>query len=206
MAIKLVETGEVLYQGAVFRVFNGASFQVMSDIWGSCTDVEVFDVAENRPKKLSYNFSDNGHVWSKAEAKVDITDDVWEKYRLWLINQKIEKYVNDYKNNDRQIVVGDTVWVKKGKTAKGSQGKVVFIKAGGPMRFGYSVVNTTSYCIALSDRTEKAVSKYGKEYDRHVDVAWVYARNCEKLNLTEPDMAEIASRAVEAVDYSYKRP
>jgi hypothetical protein len=203
MAIKLIETGEVLYEGAVIRVINGASFQVMSDIWGSCTDVEVFDVAENRPKKLSFNFSDNGHVWSKADCNVDVTDEVWEKYRAYQLQKQIENDINNYKIRDKVVKQGDIVRVVKGKTAKGVEGKVVFIKAGGMARYGYRMVDTNSYCVALSDLTVKVTSPAGREYDRHVDTVWVYARNCEKVNLTEPNIEEITQNATKHVDYLF---
>jgi hypothetical protein len=205
MAITKIETGEVLYKGAVMKVFNGASYQIMSDIWGSCTEVEVFDVAENKPKKLSYNFCDNGNVWDKAKCEVDITDDVWEKYRAWQLQKTIGELVSGFRKDDAIVRNGDTVSIYKGKTAKGLEGKVVFIKQGGEVRYGWREVDTSSYCVALSDATVKATNRAGKEYDKHVDVVWVYARNCKKLNFTEPNMEAITQQAVERVDYHYKK-
>ena len=201
----IVTETETLFAGCVLKVSHHESYQVMSDIWGSCSKVLVWDHDANKPVTHSYNFSDMGQVWSKAKIEIDATEEVKDKYRKHLIEVRKQKLVDAAVTSAAKINKGNMVEVVRGRKVKaGTKGKVIaMIWANYGM--GYRSKQMMKCGIALDDEMEYVIGKNGKGYDRHKNVAWVWEMYCERLDKDPINVYEIEKQAVSEIDQEMKR-
>lgn len=175
------------YEGATLYI--GTRYTaVMSDVWENETYAVVWDKDEDRIKDI---------CWIKG-GEVDATPEVVAYARAEKVGSKFQDLKYNAEAAARRIVVGDDVEVIKGKTAKGTVGKVaVIIKKVYPA--GYNSTTEDKLCIATSDVKVKVAAANGRVYDNYRDVVWVWARNVNKLNKVEIDEDELWALAEDAI-------
>ena len=115
----------------------------------------------------------------------------------------MELYTERAQNEARTMVKGSVVKVVSGRTAKGVEGPVVVVIQR-PYGMGYRANMENKFAIATSDVMVDFAAKNGKVYKNHRDVVWVWARNCELVNIPEIDMADVEARAKEATSWEFK--
>ena len=198
------------YEGAVLEV-GSRTVQVMSDIWDTEFYAKVWNEATGKPLDVSlYYVNESSSEKTKAcKATVDATSDVREKYDRYVRNRAIDynygRAVAATEEAVMRIAKGDIVKVVRGRSGKGTVGKVV-VEYLGTYNAGYHSSNEYKYAIATSDRTETAYTKDGQhEYQRHLDVVWAWARNVEKVNVPEIDKDAILEEVIADYDRSAQK-
>jgi hypothetical protein len=93
---------------------------------------------------------------------------------------------------------GRMVRVVRGKTGKGSEGKVV-VSIERPYGMGYRTSYENKLGIALDDEMTTYVAKNGKTYPTHKNMIWVWARNCEVIE-PQVDIEDVTYRANSMTD------
>ena len=175
------------YENRVLSVELDKSYRVMSDVWSTADWALVWDDASNSPKRVLVNVYDmNPSGWVASKITVDATDEVKSKYRQWKINLEVSRRIEDAEYEAKQIQKGCIAKVVKGKTGKGTVGKVVVVmKANYGMGWRSSV--ETKLGIATSDVTFKKALPNGKVVDAHKDMVWVWARNAVRVDVGTVD-------------------
>lgn len=150
--------------------------QVMSDVWEQITRI--------------YYFNDAGGLSSVYAGEKDLTHTLDADYDAGLKALWQYTYTNALaghraraEENARTPQKGDTVKVVRGRTAKGTVGKIVVMKemlynAGWQKRWAWKVA------VAVDDAMKDWVSPQGKTYSVYANVVWVWLFNCEVLNPT----------------------
>jgi hypothetical protein len=189
---------ETIAHGTVLKT-GVREVRIMSDVWGSEKYAIYWDAATQKPVDVWIDTCDYGWMYgNKVHAEVDATPEVKEAYCQYLIGRRMEVLVNNAKSAAMSIEKGCIAKVTRGKTSKGTQGKVIaLIKASYGMGYRASVENKLG--IATSDVTYKKALPNGKVVDAHKDVVWVWARNCERVDIAEIDLALIRSEAEDFV-------
>ena len=197
MAIHFLDADDsvrsVEYVGKVLQVSHNASYRIMSDVYGSADEALVWNDETQRPTLVVYRVCD--YAWcSNSHAEVDADEETRVAYFKWKVGLEVDKIYIRRVEEANKIEVGCQVEVVKGrKVAKGTKGKVVFLKN----YPGYNGGTDTKLCVATSDKTEKHVARNGREYERHVDVVWVSMYNCKRLDVTPISREEIYNEVIE---------
>jgi hypothetical protein len=175
---------ETIAHGCVLET-GTRSVRIMSDVWGSEKYAVYWDAEQSKPVDVWLDTCDYNWMWGdKVSATVDATPEVKEAYRHYRVSKQFDRMLGDAKHNAKQIEKGCIAKVTRGKTAKGTQGKVIaVIKASYGMGYRASVENKLG--IATSDVTYKKALPNGKVVDAHRDVVWVWARNCERVDVAD---------------------
>lgn len=168
MAITLKD-GTTEFEGRVLSSHFGY-YRVMSDEWGTCQYATVWTPEGKIQQRALYD---------NTKVEVDATEAVKAEVKAYLTKLFLEMYVNREIRDFQKVGIGDEVEVVHGRTAKGLKGRVeAVIKR--PYSMGYRAVLENKLCIPLDDE-KVTIEKYGKSYEKYVNVAWVWARNCKKL-------------------------
>lgn len=198
MAILYTETCEThynRYEGFVLAKVVDQSYRIMSDVWGTADFALVWDEASASPKQVLVNVYDmQGAGYVPTKIEVDATPEAREKYTQWLINVRFNQLVNDAENEVRAIEKGSIAKVVKGRNAKGTQGKVV-VKMQARYGMGWKSSIQNKLGIATSDVMIKKALSNGKVVDAHRDMVWVWAHNCERVDVAQIDKDKILEQA-----------
>ena len=76
-----------------------------------------------------------------------------------------------------------------------------------PYQTGYRANLELKLGIATSDVKVKVAAANGKIYDNYRDMVWVWARNCDLVEVPEINLEEVKERAANATEWivrSYK--
>lgn len=185
------------WEGLVLKVEHDQSYRIMSDVWGSADWATVWDEATASPKKILVNVYDmNGPDWRPVQITVDATDKIREKYKQWLINVEFEKLLNLEQNRVHQIEKGAIAKVVKGKNGKGTIGPVV-VMMDATYGMGYRSSVEKKLAIATSDVKVKKPLRSGKVVEVYQDVVWVWARNCQRVDIAQIDKDALLREAQE---------
>lgn len=192
-----VKTTSTYAVGCTLRVWTG-TVQVMSDIWESALFAEYWDEATQSVK------TDN---WLD-KANVDATPEVVAKAEAWVYARKYEQALNQRKaeaeREARRIVRDARVRVVSGRTAKGLEGPVaVVIQRSYGMGYRFSMEDKLA--IAKSEVKVKVPGRNGKVYENYRDIEWVWARNCERIDVPEIDLESVKEAARNEAAYEVKR-
>jgi len=155
------------------------SVQVMSDIWEYC--------------RVAYSINERGAIardllWDNEEVTIDIDEAALQRYHNFMYNRRVEEMTSAFNSTAKDPAInGRTVKVVRGRTAKGTEGKVVVVirRAYG---MGYRASIEPKLGIALDDEMTTYTAPNGKQYPTHKNIVWVWARNCEVIN---PEVAPI---------------
>ena len=173
------------WEGAVLKVVHDQSYRIMSDVWGSADWALVWDEATASPKTILVNVYDmQGPDWKPVQITVDATDEVRAKYLKWRTNLEYETLLGTEEQRVRQIEKGAIAKVVKGKSGKGTIGKVV-VAMTAPYRSGWRANPELKVAIATSDVKVKKALRSGKVAEVYQDVVWAWARNVIREDIAE---------------------
>lgn len=187
------------WEGAVLKVVHDQNYRIMSDVWGSADWATVWDEATASPKQILVNVYDmNGPDWKPVQITVDATDEIREKYKHWMINVQYERLLEMEKARVHQIEKGAIAKVVKGKNGKGTVGPVVVVMDA-TYGMGYRSSVEKKLAIATSDVKVKKVLRNGKVAEVYQDVVWVWARNCQRIDVQQINKDALLQTAQERV-------
>lgn len=187
------------WEGAVLKVEHDRNYRIMSDVWGSADWATVWDAATSSPKQVLINVYDmQGPDWKPVQITVDATDEIREKYKQWLINVEFERLLGNATVQSKQIEKGAIAKVVKGKSGKGTIGKVVVVMDDS-YGMGWKSVAMKKYAIATSDVKIKKPLRSGKVAEVYQDVVWAWACNVERVDIPQIDKAALLQLAQERV-------
>jgi len=173
------------WEGAVLKVVHDQSYRIMSDVWGSADWAIVWDEATSSPKHVLVNVYDmNGPDWKPTQITVDATDEIREKYKQWKINLEFKDLLEKAETAAQQIEKGCIAEVVRGKSGKGTIGKVVVVMDA-TYGMGYRSSVEKKLAIATSDVKVKKALRNGKVAEVYQDVVWVWARNVVREDIAE---------------------
>jgi len=188
----MVEIKNTYAQGCVLRKWYG-SVQVMSDVWETSLFAQYWDEETATVKVVN---------WIN-EATVDASDEVIAKAKQWMYSQAydriLDKRVREAAEEAQRIVKGSRVKVVSGRTGKGLEGPVV-VTIEKPYRAGYRSWIETKVGIAKSELMVKVTGRNGKTYDSYKDIEWVWARNCQLLEIPSIDLGSIRKSTKDEAD------
>lgn len=191
-----VTTVETLGERATLRVYSEIR-QIMSDVWESALCAQIWD-----EKTQSVQMVD----WIESGTS-DATSEVISKAKSFMYNRFLKRKTDELASRERdeaaRIVKESRVKVVSGRTAKGVEGKVVVIIER-PYGMGYRANMEKKLAIATSDVKVKVAARNGKVYDNYQDLEWVWARNCERIDVAEVDMESVKERAEKYAEYEVK--
>ena len=187
------------WEGAVLKVVHDQNYRIMSDVWGSADWATVWDEATASPKQILVNVYDmNGPGWKPTQITVDATDEICEKYKQWLINVQYERLLEMEQARVHQIEKGAIAKVVKGKNGKGTVGPVVVVMDA-TYGMGYRSSVEKKLAIATSDVKVKKALRSGKVAEVYRDVVWVWARNCQRVDVPQINKDALLQTAQERV-------
>lgn len=173
------------WEGLTLKVEHDRNYRIMSDVWGSADWATVWDEATASPRKILVNVYDmQGPDWKPIQITVDATDEIREKYKQWMINVEYQKLLNAEESFNNQIQKGVIAKVVKGKNGKGTVGPVV-VMMDATYGMGWRSSVEKKLAIATSDVKVKKALRNGKVADVYRDVVWVWARNCQRVDVPE---------------------
>jgi len=173
------------WAGYVLEKQHDTNYRIMSDVWGSADWAIVWDEATSSPKHILVNVYDmNPEGWCPVQITVDATDEIREKYKQYLINCEYQNLLDKAEAAARHIEKGAVAKVVRGKTGKGTVGKVV-VQMIATYGMGYRASSEYKLAIATSDVKVKKPLRSGKVVDVYQDVVWVWQRNCERIDVAE---------------------
>ena len=187
------------WAGYVLEKKHDTNYRIMSDVWGSADWAIVWDEATSSPKHILVNVYDmNPEGWRPVQITVDATDEIREKYKQYLINCEYQNLLDKAEAAARHIEKGAVAKVVRGKTGKGTIGKVV-VQMIATYGMGYRASSEYKLAIATSDVKVKKPLRSGKVVDVYQDVVWVWQRNCERVDIANIDKDALLQTAQERV-------
>lgn len=174
--------------GTTLRVYQDY-VRVMSDVW----DTTTFATFWNEDKQCVETRS-----WVK-DSKVDATPEAKAKARQWFFDRAFERFEREATEKVQEIVKGARVKVTRGRRDKGVEG-IVAVMIQRPYTYGYKSVMATKLGVATSDEMVEVAGRNGKVYKNYKDVTWVWARNCDLVEVPAVDLEEVKRRAENAAE------
>ena len=179
------DSNENRYEGFVLAKVVDQSYRIMSDVWGTADFARVWDEATASPKMILVNVYDmNPESWRPVQITVDATDEVKAKYRDWQVKGEYERLLGSAEIAAKQIEKGCIAKVVKGKNGKGTVGPVV-VMMDATYGMGWRSSVEKKLAIATSDVKVKKALRSGKVAEVYQDVVWVWARNCQRVDIAE---------------------
>lgn len=178
--------------GATLDTWNG-TVQIMSDEWAASTFASYWDEEAQCIKQMS----------SVSTVTVDATPEVLAKVKNFIFQREYERALSDAKSEAARITKDSIVKVARGRTSKGTEGKVV-VTMQKPYQTGWRSNLELKLGIATSDVKVKVAAANGKVYENYRDMVWVWARNCDLVVVPEINMEEVKERATNATTYKIK--
>ena len=183
------------YENAVLAKVVDQSYRIMSDVWGTADFALVWDEATASPKQILVNVYDmQGYNWVPTKIIVDATPEVRAAYEQWLVNVQFNHLVSRAEDAAREIEKGAIAKVVKGRNAQGTQGKVV-VKMKATYGMGWQSRVLDKLGIATSDVMFKKALSNGKVVDAHRDMIWVWAHNCQRVDVAPVDKDALLEQA-----------
>lgn len=187
------------WSGYVLEKTHDTNYRIMSDVWGSADWALVWDEKSNVPKHILVNVYDmNPEGWRPVQITVDATDEIREKYNQWMINREFERLLDNATVQSKQIEKGCIAKVVKGKSGKGTIGKVVVVMDGS-YGMGWKSVPMKKYAIATSDVQIDKPLRNGKIAKVYQDVVWAWACNVDRVDIPQIDKEALLQTARERV-------
>lgn len=179
-------------QGTTLRKYY-RDVQIMSDVWESALHVSYFDT-ESQSIKTDF--------WVK-DVTIDATEEVKVLARESL-RKSFEEVIRLRMEDEARVIVKESrVKVTSGRTGKGTVGKVVAIIER-PYGMGYRSSLENKLGIATSDVMVDVPARNGKVYKNYRDVVWVWARNCDLIEVPKVDMDDLRQLVESELDRSLR--
>jgi hypothetical protein len=171
--------------------------QVMSDIWEQALCATYWNEEKQCVERA---------IWIH-NGEVDATPEVIAKAKAYIYTKTYDRAFRNAKAEAemeaRYIVKGSKVKVVSGRTAKGLEGPVVVViqRAYG---MGYRASMENKVAIAKSEVKVKVPASNGKVYENYRDLEWVWARNCELVEVPAIDLESVKERAENEAAYEVR--
>ena len=169
--------------GATLDTWNG-SIRIMFDEWASTTYASYWDEAEQCIKQIA----------EVSKVTIDATPEVMAKVKNFIYEREYVKALSDAQSEAERIVKDSIVKVARGRSSKGTEGKVV-VTLQKPYQTGYRANLELKLGIATSDVKINVAAANGKVYENYRDIVWVWARNCDLVVVPEIDLEAVKERA-----------
>lgn len=179
--------------GTTLRVYNDY-VRIMSDESALATCATYLDLTDNKIKHCD---------WVK-DAKVDATAEIKAKVREILYEAELTLAIEDAAREAQKIVKGSIVKVVSGRTGKGIKG-LVAVSIQRAYGMGYRAPIEDKLAIATSEVMIDVPGRDGKVYKNYRDVVWVWARNCQRVDVAPVDVESVKERAADRADRSMKK-
>lgn len=179
--------------GVTLRVYRD-TVRVMSDEWTECIAAEYWNEEKGRVYSVPF----------VKDAKVDATPEVMAKVREYFYKSNLEEVTADAEKEVRRITKGSKVKVTSGRTGKGTEG-IVAVIIERPYGMGYRSSLEKKIAIPTSDVMIDVPARNGKVYKNYRDVVWVWARNCELVEVPAIDLESVKECAEEKVSSIMRR-
>ena len=187
------------YEGHVLAKVVDQNYRIMSDVWGTADFALVWDEATASPKQILINVYDMcPDGWCPVQIKVDATEEIKAKYLNWKVNCQFNSLLYGAEKAALRIEKGCIAKVVKGKTGKGTIGKVVVIMDGA-YGMGWKAVPMKKYAIATSDVQIDKALRNGKVVKVYQDVVWAWACNVERQDIAEIDKEALLEQAQKSI-------
>jgi hypothetical protein len=187
------------YEGLVLAKVVDRDYRIMSDVWGTADYARVWDEATASPKMILVNVYDmNPDSWYPVAIEVDASEEIKAKYLNWQINLEYQRLLAAEESYNNELQKGVIAKVVKGRNAKDTIGKVVVIMDAS-YGMGWRASVEKKLAIATSDVKVKKALRNGKVADVYRDVVWVWARNCQRVDVPQVDKDAVLQRAKERV-------
>lgn len=193
---------ETFAVGRVVKVWTDYNYRIMSDIWGTAVMAQWWDGKLIKTEVVTVNDMGVHENDRQNVATVDATEEVMAEVTDHLVQRKFEDLKFQTETANKAITKGAIVQVVKGRKDKFKVGKVVYSKSMSYSSSPWSSRPEMKHCIALDNEMTK-VEKYGKHFDSHKNVIWVWDHNLERLDVATVDEKVIMSQATEYVNRSH---
>jgi hypothetical protein len=178
--------------GATLNTWKG-TIQVMSDEWAMTTYASYWDETAQCIRQIA----------EVASVTVDVTPEVMVKVKDFVYGRAYENALAQAQKEAARILKDSIVKVARGRISKGIEGKVA-VAIQRPYGMGYRSTVETKLGIATSDVKVKVPAANGKVYENYRDMVWVWARNCDLVEVPEIDLEEVKERASSATEYQLR--
>ena len=178
--------------GATLNTWEG-TIQVMSDEWAMTTYASYWDEAAQCIRQIA----------EVTSVTVDVTPEVMAKVKDFVYGRAYENALAQAQKEAARILKDSIVKVARGRISKGIEGKVA-VAIQRPYGMGYRSTVETKLGIATSDVKVKVPAANGKVYENYRDMVWVWARNCDLVEVPEIDLEEVKERASSATEYQLR--
>lgn len=206
MAINWVaerDRNENTYAGYVLEKRHDPSYRIMSDVWCPADFALVWDADNKCPRLVLVNVYDmQPKGWVPVSIEVDATADVQEAYLEHRTELMYNSLLQDEIDRVERVEKGCIAKVVKGKTGKGTVGKVV-VSMDGSYGMGWRARQMKKYAIATSDVQIDKPLRNGKVMKVYRDVVWVWGCNVKRVDIAPIDKEAIRKLASERVLREY---
>lgn len=193
------DSNESRYDGLVLAKVVDRDYRIMSDVWGTADFALVWDEATASPKHILVNVYDmNPESWHPVAIEVDASEEIKAKYLNWQINLEYQRLLAAEESYNNQLQKGVIAKVVKGRNGQGTIGPVV-VMMDASYGMGYRASIEKKLAIATSDVKVKKALRNGKVAEVYRDVVWVWARNCQRVDVPQIDKDAVLQRAKERV-------
>jgi hypothetical protein len=151
------------------------SERVMSDIWEFITSAYYWDKTDKRIKSVWIDESRKVTLDGKLE---DFRDEIFTSFYNRALEDILQRAEIAAKSPSQKNI---QVKVVRGKSHKGTVGKVVVIKEMS-YQMGWRSTFEDKLGIALDDEKHIVKMPNGRTYEGYKNMIWVWARNCEVVN------------------------
>lgn len=188
---------ENTYAGYVLEKRHDPSYRIMSDVWCPADFALVWDADNKCPRLVLVNVYDmNGPNWKPVQIEIDATAEVQQAYLEFRTESFYNSMLQDEIEHVERVEKGCIAKVVKGKTGKGTVGKVV-VSMDGSYGMGWRARQMKKYAIATSDVQIDKPLRNGKVMKVYRDVVWVWACNVVRVDIAPIDKEAIRKRASE---------
>jgi hypothetical protein len=191
-----VKTSSTFAVGTTLEV-RCDTMQVMSDIWEQALCATYWDEEKQCVDRATWIHN----------GEVDATPEVIAKAKAYIYakayDRAFQKRKAEAEQEAREIIKGSKVKVVSGRTAKGLEGPVV-VMIERYYGMGYRARLEKKVAIAKSEVKVKVPGKNGRVYENYRDLEWVWARNCEVIDVPAIDLESIKEGAANEAEYEVK--
>lgn len=184
------------YVGLVLDYQLDRNYPIMSDEYGTAMWAICWNEEKNKSEHV-LAYIEGYQASGTITVTVDASTELFEKYYKSVYDGKysntLERLIESEVLQNARIEVGDVVKVYAGRKHKGVTGRV-FHAAPEEYSMGFRSQTEIKLGIALSEK-KKEVNVNGKLYMNYEDVAWVWEKNCAKLEVKPIDLEALEERA-----------
>lgn len=197
------ERNNETYAGYVLEKQHDSSYRIMSDVWCPADFALVWDPVNKGPRSILVNVYDmQPDNWKPATIEVDATAEVQQAYLDYRTELMYNSLLQNEKDRVEAVEKGAIAKVVKGKSGKGTIGKVV-VAMNAIYGMGWRGREMKKFAIATSDIQIDKPLRNGKTMKVYRDVVWVWACNVVRVDIAPIDKDALLAEARKRVVREY---